>query len=770
MIGPTCHSNVHGQGNVDHGVMLVGIAPGKYELATGKVFTGPSGHLLNNLLEAASWSRDKCYVTNLVCTPNEAPTLEEIMECRPRYLAELEQVKPKLVVLLGTKVTEFFFPKRKPGTLRGTFIPYNNYVIMPAYHPAAILHAKNDPKAEGGYNNLVIDILNDFKKIPRFLEDTSDGITVEQLREVQYRVLTSIDSAQGVLNQLSRDTPISIDVETSNVDEDEKDAFDDNLLCFAVSNGFHTWVFPTQYAAQLTWPTDVQWTFHNSIFDTQQILESANVFLGIHHDSMLLHYCLDERSGKHKLKPITRQHCYADFYEEGINRKNLTNDLEQNLSTLDKVHRYCAHDAAYTQRVTTKFIPRVKAEGMWDVYTKLLLPAANIFKHIQRRGINIDLPYLKELAKEWLPIYQEKATLLKQEIVRLGGSLDLDTDSPKQLSHFLYTVLGLPGGPSTAKDVLELLKDEHPFVEQIIEERHLAHLLRTYIWGVADDIKRDGRVHPSAMLHGTVGGRLTYARPTVNTIPRPFEEQSQYGSKLRKLFIPTPGYMLVEIDQKQAEIWMAYINCNDQQMYQDLLSGDYHSSSAAYIHATELDLVTKSQRSNAKRTTFGKFFGIGLQKLAKQTNKPVAEAREWNRRWDLRYPGYVKWTQTVFDEAVNTGEVVTFTGRKRRFPLVLDTSIRNQAVNYKIQSPSHDILLETEIECYWPMREQFDAHILLDVHDATIFEAPIEGDKYKYAIDYYVKELTRSHFGLHPIPAEIKVGKSWGDSHEYEIS
>lgn len=755
MIGPKCHSNVQGRGYTDSGVMLCGIAPGRAEMNTGKVLTGMSGKLLDNFLEAAGWHRNKCYATNLVCTPNESPTLADFMECRPRYLEEVAQVKPKLLITLGTKVTEFFFPTRKASELRGCFIPYDDYYVLPTFHPAAILHAKEN------YNNIAIDLLNDLRKIPMFLGDFNSN-NIENIKQVNYVVVSSIEQAQTILNGLPRDIPVSLDVETNNLDEDIKDSFTDNLLCFGIDDGSSTFVFPTNYAASLHWPTDVQWTFHYGIFDTQQILESAGVFLDIKHDSLLLHYCLDERSGRHKLKPIARRWCYAGFYEEKVDRRKL------GTIPVETTMEYCAHDVAYTQRTATRLIPRVKAEGMWDIYTKLLLPAANIFKHIQRHGVQVDLDYLKVLAAEWLPIYKEKSNALSDEIVRLGGPPNLNLDSPPQLSKFLYDTLKLPGGPSTAKAVLELLIDEHPFVGQITEVRHLGHLLSTYIFGIADDVKRDGRVHPAPMIHGTVGGRLTYSNPTINTIPRPFEEQSIYGYKLRRLFTATDSdHVLIEIDQKQAEIWMAYINSQDPTLFSDLSTGDFHTSTAAFIKSLPILEVNESDRSDAKRTTFGKFFGIGIAKFAKQTKKPISEAREWNTRWDERYTGYSKWTEDVYKEAQNTGEVTTLTGRKRRFPLVLDTSSRNQMVNYKIQSPAHDVLLESEINLYWPLKHVYNAHILLDIHDAMIIEA--RKDNWKYVAEFAVKELTRSHFNLHPTPAEIKVGHSWGDSVEVEL-
>lgn len=759
--GPKCHeAGICGEGSEQADILIVGIAPGGREMLTGRPFTGPSGNLLNNFLKACGWDRSRCYLTNLVCTQNTEPTLEQIMECRPRFLAELELIKPKLVILLGQIVTNFFMPNQKFGNVRGAILwhpPFNCHV-MSTFHPAACLQPGKMSAS------LASDIVFDLKKIKMFMDDLEGrripvhaGIPISG--SVAYSILNTPAAAQICLDSLPRDKPIALDVETSNPEVDEVDVFDDNLLSVAISDGAYTWAMDATVAKSVKWPTDVQWTFHYGAFDSQ-IMMKIGADLPIVHDSLLAHFAIDERSGKHRLKPLTREYAYADFYE--LNRKKLGQyDLETTLE-------YNAKDAAYTARLLDRFTPMMHEDGVYGVYRDIMLPAANVFKYMQNDGLKVDRQYLASLALEWIPLYAEKEAALRKKVIELGGPPDINFDSPKQLSNFLFGTLKLPGGPSTAKDVLELLADEHPFVNDLTDLRHLVHLLSTYIYGIRDDIKKDDCVHPAPLLHGTVGGRCSYSNPPINTIPRPYSE-SPYGPKLRKLFVAEDDdHLLLEVDYRQAEIWMAYAYSQDKQLLEDLLTGDMHTAVAAFIAGIPLEQVTKAQRSDAKKTTFGKIYLIGDYKLAKQVKKSLGEAIVFSRLWDARYATYIKYTDELWNTARTTGEVCTLTGRKRRFPLIMDAGVKNQVVNFPIQATSHDCVLSSITEGYHELKDVYGCRTKLDVHDAALFQ--VRKDNWRDAARRIKEIWEKPRFpGLPSIPVELKLGRSWGSMEEVEI-
>src|SRR3989304_8995218 len=149
-----CHNQgIEGFGDTSHGVMIIDIAPGSEEIKSGVPFVGPSGKLLDACLKAASFKREWCYATNLLCWFNNEPTTEQIDQCFPRLSNEILEARPKVIVLLGEIVREYLLGKTVG---REDMVIRNSIYYIPTHHPAAILR---------GNNSLVIDIVRDLEKI-----------------------------------------------------------------------------------------------------------------------------------------------------------------------------------------------------------------------------------------------------------------------------------------------------------------------------------------------------------------------------------------------------------------------------------------------------------------------------------------------------------------------------------------------------------------------------------------------------------------------------
>lgn len=760
-----CHrGGVTGAGPPDAEVMIIGIAPGSHELNSGRPFTGQSGILLRNILEAHDLSIDQFYLTNLLCRPNTAPSLEDIIGCFPRLNREIAAVQPKLIVCLGAIVAGVFFPDRKFGDVRGSFDYHPNYNcwILSCNHPAALLH-ESESRA-----NLASDLVRDIGAIKRFLEVRPDP----SIRHIEYHVVQSASEAQALLDILPKDRPVAADIETDNKTVEEIDVQSDELICIGISysddlGNEPTFIMPRAVLDNLSWPLDVQWTWHYGTFDTQKIRKVLGINLPIAHDTLLMHNSLEERSGRHRLKPLSRQYVWADFYDDEV--KGIKTNLRK--AEPEKLYLYCAHDARNTRRLQAVFDPLITADGTRSLYENILMPAVNVFKEMQFRGVPISVPAAMDLMREWVPLLREKDTLLLEQVVEAGGDPNINFDSPQQLSKFLYGKLRLPrapGGTSTAtgKDILEELAGLHPFVNGLLDIRHLKKMLNTYVFGVLDDVKDTGRIHPPPLLHGTNGGRCSYSNPPINTIPRPYMK-SPYGPKLRKIFAAEPGRVIVELDYKQAELWQAYFYSGDSMLGADLSTGDFHRQTAAFIHKCSPSEVESEWRSKAKNTNFGKLYRIGDAKLAKQIERSITEAHQWSQDWDNRYSTYVDWGERLFKELQETGENQTVSGRKFRYPLVLDRSILSAIYNGPIQGTSHDYILMAIIEGYWPLYDDYEAEICLDIHDAIIIHA--WEHNWEGAARRMVEIMERPRFGFPQMYAEVKVGPSWGDLKEVHL-
>jgi DNA polymerase len=137
---------VFGQGDPHADLMFVGEAPGFHEDRQGLPFVGPSGQLLNRLLEGIGLRRQDVYICNVnKCRPpsNRDPLPDEIAACRPWLDAQIRLVDPKVVVTLGNFAAKTLLETTTGITrLRGRTYPFQGRVLLPTFHPAAALHAQ----------------------------------------------------------------------------------------------------------------------------------------------------------------------------------------------------------------------------------------------------------------------------------------------------------------------------------------------------------------------------------------------------------------------------------------------------------------------------------------------------------------------------------------------------------------------------------------------------------------------------------------------------
>jgi DNA polymerase len=137
---------VFGQGDPHADLMFVGEAPGFHEDRQGIPFVGPSGQLLNRLLEGIGLRRQDVYIANVVKSrppQNRDPQPDEIAACRPWLDAQVRLVDPKVVVTLGNFAAKTLLETATGITrLRGQTYPFQGRVLLPTFHPAAALHAQ----------------------------------------------------------------------------------------------------------------------------------------------------------------------------------------------------------------------------------------------------------------------------------------------------------------------------------------------------------------------------------------------------------------------------------------------------------------------------------------------------------------------------------------------------------------------------------------------------------------------------------------------------
>ena len=134
---------VFGVGNPKAELVFVGEGPGAEEDAQGIPFVGRAGQLLTKMIEAMRFLRDEVYICNVVkCRPpdNRNPEPDEIEACQPFLKAQLDAIRPKVLVALGKFAVQTLLADLTPiSKLRGRWREYQGIPLMPTYHPAYLL-------------------------------------------------------------------------------------------------------------------------------------------------------------------------------------------------------------------------------------------------------------------------------------------------------------------------------------------------------------------------------------------------------------------------------------------------------------------------------------------------------------------------------------------------------------------------------------------------------------------------------------------------------
>jgi uracil-DNA glycosylase len=173
---------VFASGNADAELMFIGEGPGFHEDKQGLPFVGAAGQLLNRLLEEIGLARDETYVCNVVkCRPpgNRDPLPDEIEACKPYLMDQIRLVDPRVIATLGNFATRFILGRPTAiSRVRGQRHAIDGRVVIPTFHPAAILRGGGDSSTQ------MEAIRSDFREMRTALQEarqTVGAVIEEQL-------------------------------------------------------------------------------------------------------------------------------------------------------------------------------------------------------------------------------------------------------------------------------------------------------------------------------------------------------------------------------------------------------------------------------------------------------------------------------------------------------------------------------------------------------------------------------------------------------------
>lgn len=601
---------------------IVGEMPTSSDISKTEYFSGPSGSLLKATLQKVGLPTEDLFMTNALCCmpPKGKPIKKEaVNKCRQRLIAELKEAQPKLIITFGSTalqtVTGDFSLKitQEQGTIvKCPELP--NTKVIPVVSPAAIL------RAPGAYKI--------FHQVLTYAAQVFNSGTIMDPGKTTYELIQTEADVQRAIELVRGQKYLAADIETVSLDRTGTNLKDILVLgvCYAKNKVL---VFtPSSFPyIQPFLDNGREWVWHYGYGYDVMYCRSRGLNVPIAHDTLLMHYCLNENSGTHGLEPLSIQYLGAKSYKSEAN-KYITSEAGFASAPLHVQAERVAIDCDYTYQLFTKFKADIDSSPQLSkLYYELLMPASRLLTDIMVQGMLIDTEQMDRLRIKYQAQVEELVAQIQHEV---GDAWDPDLyiaqtgaksaseifkpTSTKQLAWLVFDrfklrpprkkkrstdeeVLLSFGKDSDPKIALANLRQTYPWLASILDLRSIKKELSTYVEGVLDRMDEQQRVHSSFTLHVTSTGRLSSGNPNVQNIP-------SIKKDVRKGFKVPSGYVMLENDYKGAELRVLAHISGVGELGKALIEGrDLHDELSIRFWGKDF---TKAQRMQAKTVNFGR--------------------------------------------------------------------------------------------------------------------------------------------------------------------
>lgn len=453
----------------------------------------------------------------------------------------------------------------------------------------------------------------------------------------------------------------------------------------------------------------------------------------------------------------------------------MANTFDYNIPTIENIIKNKDKTIDTLATITTmkaKFIfdtkntleTKLKDDDQYHLFSDIEMKLSYVLADMEITGVRVDKDVLDNIGKD----IKEKIDLLTSKIYESAGE-EFNIQSPKQLGSILFEKLEIPypkkkkESYSTAREILDKIKDYHPIVNDIIEYRTLTKVYNTYVIGIENAISDDSKLHTIYTQTLTRTGRLSSIEPNLQNIPIRYEE----GKEIRKAFIPETDSIFMSFDYSQIELRIFAHMSNEKNLIDAFNNNfDIHTKTAMDIHNVDKSEVTSNMRREAKAVNFGILYGISSFGLAEDLNIDIKSAKKFMDKYLETFPGIKDYTKKVIEEAYKNGYVKTIMNRKRMVDELKNTNymIRSQgermALNTPIQGSSADILKKAMIEIYNKFSElNLKSKMILQVHDELIFNVlKSEEEKVKKIV---INIMENTYKLSVPLKVEVSSGNNW---------
>lgn len=407
-------------------------------------------------------------------------------------------------------------------------------------------------------------------------------------------------------------------------------------------------------------------------------------------------------------------------------------------------------------------------KDLMDLAENIEFPLISVLAKMEVLGVKVDADILKSLGDEFEKISEELANRIYAE-----ANYKFNINSSKQLAEVLYEKMGIvaskktpSGAYSTAADVLEDLAVAYPIVSDVLNYRKVTKLQSTFTDGLIKEIAADGRIHSIFHQKLTSTGRLSSSNPNLQNIPSRDEE----GRKIRKAFVPKPGYKFIDADYSQIELRLLAELSGDETLLSYFKNDkDIHTETAASIFKIPAEEVSHLQRSMAKTVNFSIIYGISAFSLSKDLKISVKAANDYIDAYYDLFSEVKPYMQSLINFAYEHGYVETYFSRRRYIPELKEKNFNKRkfgeraAMNAPIQGTAADIMKLAMIKLSQAIKTaKLDAEILIQVHDEVLIEVKEEDLE---TCQKLVKEVLESVIDFKvPLKVDVQTGENWYES------
>ena len=427
-----------------------------------------------------------------------------------------------------------------------------------------------------------------------------------------------------------------------------------------------------------------------------------------------------------------------------------------------------AQEAAAMAALVEPLTRALEADGSLAVYRDIDLPLVPVLAQMERIGAALDVEHLRSIGEST----QGDLDGVVAQIYEMAGE-EFNIDSPKQVGHILFEVVGLKPrkktsrGYSTDAKVLGELAKEHPLPELILKYRELAKIKSTYIDALPKLLGDDGRLHTSFNETVTTTGRLSSSNPNLQNIP----VRTDFGRHIRECFVPLEqGEVFLSADYSQIELRvLAHLSADEHLVEAFRLGADFHAATAARVFGLPVEEVTPELRSRAKAVNFGIVYGQQAFGLSQSLHIPFGEAQQLIDQYFAAYPGVREYLDRVVAEARENVYAETMFGRKRHIPELRAGGQQRAfgertAMNHPMQGSAADIIKKAMVEVQRRLTDEFSqAKLLLQVHDELDLSVPADQAE---EVGGMLKDVMENIVELRvPLVVDVCQGENWAQAH-----